>query len=107
MRALSLSVLIVALLSLTSAYVGRGPFAANSPAENVFQLQLYLVAISLPLICLTSVLQERRRAVSALERSEREARSQLGQISAIYRAAPTGLAFVDTDFRYVSINDHL
>ena len=107
MRTLSLSLLIVALLSLTNAYVGRGPFATNTPAENVFQLQLYLLAISLPLICLTSVLQERRRAVAALERSEREARGQLGQLSAIYRATPTGLAFVDTELRYVSINDHL
>ena len=106
-RTLSLSLLIVALLSLTNAFVGRGPFVTNAPAENVFQLQLYFLAISVPLICLTSVLQERRRAVAALKRSEREARSQLGQLSAIYRATPTGLAFVDTELRYVSINDHL
>jgi len=107
MRTLSLSLLIVALLSLTNAFVGRGPFVTNAPAENVFQLQLYFLAISVPLICLTSVLQERRRAVTALERSEQEARSQLAQLSAIYHAAPTGLAFLDTELRYVSINDHL
>ncbi len=107
MRTLSVSLLIVALLSLANAAAGRGPFVTNAPAENVFQLQLYLLAISLPLICLTSVLQERRRAVAALERSEREARSQLAQLSAIYGAAPTGLAYIDTELRYVSINDHL
>ena len=56
---------------------------------------------------LATVLQERRRAVAALAQSEREARSQLAQLSAIYGAAPTGLAFIDTEFRYVSINDYL
>ncbi len=107
MRTLSVSLLIVALLSLANAAAGRGPFVTNTPPENVFQLEFYLLAISIPLICLTSVLQERRRAVAALKESEREARSQLAQLSAIYQAAPTGLAFVDTEFRYVSINDHL
>jgi len=52
-------------------------------------------------------LRRRRRAEAALGRSEQEARSQLGQLSAIYHAVPTGLAFVDTGLRYVSINDHL
>src|SRR5688572_13773 len=107
MRTLSVSLLLVALLSLTNAYVGRGPFVTNGPAENVFQLQLYFLAISVPLICLTSVLEERRRAVAALARSEQEARSQLGQLSAIYRAAPTGLAFIDNELRFASVNDHL
>ena len=107
MRALSVSLLIVALLSLANAAAGRGPFVTNTPPENVFQLEFYLLAISIPLICVTSVLQERRRAEAALARNEREARSQLAELSAIYRAAPTGLAFVDTEFRYVSINDHL
>jgi PAS domain S-box-containing protein len=51
--------------------------------------------------------RRRRRAEEALARSERDARSQLGQLSAIYRATPTGLAFLDTELRYVSINDHL
>jgi PAS domain S-box-containing protein len=107
MRALSVSLLIVALLSLANAAAGRGPFVMNTPAENVFQLEFYLLAISIPLICVTSVLQERRQAVAALAQSEQEARSQLAQLSAIYRAAPTGLAFIDTELRYVSINDHL
>jgi PAS domain-containing protein len=107
MRTLSLSLLIVALLSLANAMAGKGPFVTNTPPENVFQLEMYLLAISIPLICLTSVLQERRRAVAALEQSEREARSQLAQLSAIYGAAPTGLAFIDTELRYVSINDYL
>jgi PAS domain S-box-containing protein len=107
LRPLAVALLVIALLSLGNAVAGRGPFATSSPEENVTQLQLYLVAISFPLIFLTTVLQERRRAVAALQLSEAEARTQYAQLSAIYRAAPTGLAFIDTQLRYVSVNDHL
>jgi len=107
LRTLSACLLIIALLSSAHASAGRGPFGAIASGENVKEFQLYLLAISLPLILLATVLQERRRAVAALRRSEQEARSQLAELSAIYRAAPTGLAFVDTELRYRSINDHL
>jgi signal transduction histidine kinase len=66
-----------------------------------------LVAEGAIIALLVANLRRRRRAEAALERSEQDARSQLGQLSAIYHAAPTGLAFVDTGLRYVSINEHL
>jgi PAS domain S-box-containing protein len=107
LRPLSLALLIIALISLVGAAAGRGPFTTNFPEENVTDLQLYLVSMSMPLIFLTTVMQERRRAVVALQHSEEEARKQFAQLSAIYQATPIGLAFVDTDLRFVSINDHL
>jgi PAS domain S-box-containing protein len=107
LRILSACSLIIASLSMAHASAGRGPFAASPWDENASQFQLYLLVISLPLTLLATVLQERRRAVAALRRSEQEARSQLAELSAIYRAAPTGLAFVDTELRYRSINDYL
>ena len=107
LRWLSVALLVIALLSLVNAANGRGPFVTNSAEENVTQLQVFLVVISLPLIFLNTVLQERRRAVTALQQSEAEARTQLAQLSAIYGAAPIGLAFMDTELRFVSINDYL
>jgi integral membrane sensor domain MASE1 len=86
LRTLSACLLIIAPLSLAHAFAGRGPFATGASGENVAQFQLYFLAISLPLTLLATVLQERRRAVAALERSEREARGQLAQLCAIYRA---------------------
>lgn len=50
---------------------------------------------------------ERKQAEEALRRSEEQARRQLAQIEAIYATAPAGLCFLDTELRFVSINDHL
>jgi PAS domain S-box-containing protein len=54
------------------------------------------------------------RAVAALRAQEQQTQAaqnlveqQLGEIEAIYRMAPVGLCFVDTDFRYVRINEQL
>jgi PAS domain S-box-containing protein len=57
---------------------------------------------------------EEARAVQALREQEEQTRQaqavvqqQLGEIEAIYRNAPIGLGFVDTDLRYVRINERL
>jgi PAS domain S-box-containing protein len=57
---------------------------------------------------------EEARAVQALREQEEQTRRaqvvvqrQLGEIEAIYRNAPIGLGFVDTDLRYVRINERL
>ena len=54
------------------------------------------------------------RAVQALRAQEAQTRSaqviigqQLGEIESIYQMAPVGLCFVDTDFRYMRINEQL
>jgi PAS domain S-box-containing protein len=50
---------------------------------------------------------ERRRAERELiEKEERLSRS-LGELAAIYRTAPVGLAVFDTDLRFVHINDRV
>jgi two-component system, LuxR family, sensor kinase FixL len=67
---LSLSLLVVAAVSLTSGYVGRGPFATGSPAENVLSLQVFLIAISIPLLLLAALVEERRRAEESLKQTE-------------------------------------
>jgi PAS domain S-box-containing protein len=50
---------------------------------------------------------ERRRAERALLESEERLRRSLGELEAIYRTAPVGLAVFDTDYRFVHINDRL
>ncbi|MGL5870774.1 MAG: CBS domain-containing protein [Xenococcaceae cyanobacterium] len=42
-----------------------------------------------------------------LKRSSAIARSQLAEIESIYATAPIGLCFIDTDLRFVRINEHL
>src|SRR5262249_35002120 len=70
-------------------------------------LQLFLAVISLPLMFLGTVIRERRQAFSDLSRAEQEVHKEYAQLAAIYHSAPIGLAFVDTQLRYVSVNDHL
>ncbi len=50
---------------------------------------------------------ERKLAEAALQQSEETARQQLAEIGAIYETAPIGLCLLDTDFRFVRINEFL
>ena len=63
-----LSLLVVAFLSLSSAFAGRGPFSTLSPAENVLSLQVFLIAIALPLMLLAALVEEQRRTEESLRR---------------------------------------
>jgi len=47
---------------------------------------------------------ERQRTEVALRQSQQIARQQLGELEAIYTTAPVGLSFIDTDYRFVRIN---
>ncbi len=66
----SLSLLVLAGISLSYAYVGHGPFAGLSPAENVRSLQIFLLAVSIPLMLLAAEVQERRQTERRLKQSE-------------------------------------
>jgi PAS domain S-box-containing protein len=103
----SWALLLLAIQSTWGATRGRGPFASQAPADNVLQLQFFLLAISLPLMFLATVIRERRQVALALAEAEQEVRREYAQLAAIYQTAPVGLGFVDTQLRYVSVNDHL
>ncbi|BAZ10644.1 two-component hybrid sensor and regulator [Calothrix sp. NIES-4071] len=47
------------------------------------------------------------RDISTRKRTEETVRRQLGEIEAIYTGAPIGLCFIDTDLRFVRINEQL
>jgi PAS domain S-box-containing protein len=67
---LSLSLLLIAGVALACAHLGRGPFVLHSAAENVLSLQIFLLAISIPLILLATLVEERRRTEESLRQSE-------------------------------------
>jgi two-component system, LuxR family, sensor kinase FixL len=58
----STSLLVVALLSTWGVRQGHGPFATSSSDQNVLSLQLFLIAISLPLTFLAALVEERRES---------------------------------------------
>ena len=53
------SLLIVAFLSISGAVHGRGPFTGSSAADNVLSLQLFLITMSIPLMFLATLIEER------------------------------------------------
>src|SRR5262249_24353740 len=103
----SASILLITALAIWGALHQYGPFVTHSPADNRLSLQLFLLSISLPSVFLAAVMDERRGAFVARSESEQEVRSQDAHLATIYRAAPIGLAFVDTQLRYVGVNDWL
>jgi two-component system sensor histidine kinase UhpB len=60
----------MALLAIWNAIHGRGPFTAMSQAENVLSLQIFLIVMTVPLLLLAAVMQERRETEKALRQSE-------------------------------------
>jgi PAS domain S-box-containing protein len=50
---------------------------------------------------------KRKRVEEALRKSEEQARRQLSYVEAIYATAPVGLCFLDSDLRFLRINDLL
>ena len=66
----STSLLLVVLVSICGAAQGRGPFVNSSLADNVLSLQLFLIAISLPLMFLAGCVEEQRNEARILTESE-------------------------------------
>lgn len=52
-------------------------------------------------------IEERQQTEVALKNSEAQAWEQLAEIESIYASVPIGLNFVDTNLRFVRINEHL
>jgi two-component system sensor kinase FixL len=93
----SASILAVTLISIWGAAHERGPFASHSPMENALSLQVFLVLISIPQLCLAVTLEERRKTEEALRTSEERYREVIEtQTDLICRFLPdTTLTFVN------------
>jgi signal transduction histidine kinase len=76
----ALGLLATAWLSTWNAVQGRGPFTSGSPADNVLALQLWLITMSVPLLFLAALIQERGQAEGALRDKEAALRTSYGQI---------------------------
>jgi PAS domain S-box-containing protein len=61
---------VVAFVSISGAVHGRGPFHIDAPAESVVAMQLFLATVSVPLMLLAALFQERHAKTNALRESE-------------------------------------
>jgi PAS domain S-box-containing protein len=69
-RGVSTALLLVMFLTIGGATRGQGPFVENSAAANAMSIQWFLIVVSIPLMALAAVLQERRRAEKSARRNE-------------------------------------
>jgi len=100
----SVAVLTISLMAIWGAVHGYGPFTSESSADNALAVQLFLIVVSVPLLCLAAVLQERQQAettarqreerlhlaLDAAQKAEREAREQRHQLVHLTRVAMLG-----------------
>jgi PAS domain S-box-containing protein len=56
-------------LTVAGAISGRGPFVALTPAQNLLQLQHFLVAMCVPLLLLSAIVREREQTRQDLQES--------------------------------------
>jgi PAS domain S-box-containing protein len=94
---LSLSLLVVVVLSVASAIGGRGPFLAHSASENVLSLQIFLIAISVPLMILAALIEERgnREQLLRLARERYEMATSGGGVGVWEWDIETGSLYLD------------
>jgi PAS domain S-box-containing protein len=74
-RGISSALSLITAFAIWNAELGRGPFSAQGPGGDTLTLQLFLCVISVPLLCLAVLLQERQRVGESL----RETTAQLAR----------------------------
>jgi PAS domain S-box-containing protein len=66
----SLAILVITFQAIEGTMRGHGPFLEQGPEENARALQLFLLVTATPLLLLAVVIEEDKRAQSALRESE-------------------------------------
>jgi PAS domain S-box-containing protein len=61
---------LVMFLAISGATHGQGPFVANSAAANALSIQWFLIVVSISLLSLAAVIEERKRAERAARQNE-------------------------------------
>ena len=78
-QGIALSLLTVTGLAIGTAAYGTGPFVTQSPAQNLLSLELFLMGISVPLLTLAALIEERQQQETAL----RQAQTELARVSRV------------------------
>ena len=64
--------LILAALAVWYTVHGTGPFAGSTAVDNLFELQTFVVVVTLTSLILAAIIEERQRVEAALQRSRQQ-----------------------------------
>lgn len=96
---ISVSLLTVAALAIWGALHELGPFTSGSPVQDTRAVQLFLIAVAVPLLLFAAVMQERRKARKALQISEESSLK-------VFRSSPDAIIIVrKSDLRITDVNE--
>ncbi|HEV3302130.1 MAG TPA: sensor histidine kinase [Planctomycetaceae bacterium] len=76
----SASHLVITSGAIWGAIHDQGPFASQAPFESLLSLQLFLISISVPLLVLAAMLEERQQITRALETSNQQIQELAGRL---------------------------
>lgn len=100
----SWTLLAIGYISTASAIQELGPFSLGETDDQVLRLQLFLLALSLPLLIMATVVQERRRS-HALFVQENESRRKLeDRFRLVVESTPNAMMIVDSSRKIVLVN---
>jgi PAS domain S-box-containing protein len=91
----SWALLGIAYLSTGSAIQGLGPFVQGVPDDHVLQLQLFLLALSLPLLVMAVGVRERREAYGLLLQEMDQRRRTEERFRLVVESTPSAMLMVD------------
>ena len=93
----SVSLLVVAVMSISGTVNGNGPFAASITDHNVVALQFFLIAMAVPLMILATLIAVGSRKTNSLGESEARFRSMAD-------TAPVMIWMMDASGRFDYLN---
>jgi signal transduction histidine kinase/integral membrane sensor domain MASE1 len=96
---LSAALFATVFVATFEARLGHRPFEVLAPAEGLKALQMYLIVMAIPLMCVVGLLGDRRRGEAALH-ARLKFESVLGKISEAFVRQPLNSAFKES-LRYV------
>src|SRR5262249_23713049 len=100
----SLCLLTTALIAVGAAVNGRAPFVGMPLAETVMELQMVLIVMAIPVLCLAAGMMERRRGLRRFARRVAELRANEALRSAILASLNSAVAVLDKDGRVIDVN---
>lgn len=122
---MSTATFLITLMSIWFTSNGRGPFTTLSPAENTLSLQAFLTVISIPLMFLAALIQERRQAEEKLRKARDELERTVARRTAelvklnqelaqeeeklktLFEILPVGVSVLDRERNIVEMNPAL